>query len=529
MMKNRIFIKRIILMALILTLSANSFAAIVSDNDGSSFVTKFEFEGMKKDFEQQIKNYNESIDNKIDGAIAAYLAGIKLDKPMTIDLPYKDWKKVTITNFVPAATYYAPNLSLNFTQDGYVSNNSSSTWIESFYVTGQLKYTRNATNKKKVVLVCDADVDSKDKKETNIANEPTNVQWLGRAKNYTDTLDISLTYNLTGTGSYLQGFLNSNVNMSYWARFTCNYYDDLNNSASTIWNPQYYYLSGQESSFNRFISKGDLTSGACTTSATLSAVDKETVDYEHMLNWDNLTGFRVCDTNWLKHLVATPGINSSVIPDWSTSSTETSGSGRYGGMEAMNEGGSQGWEQSVKVTSNRAIAHYWKGNQSNSASYSVPTIGLLSKSYSSNNLYQTSDVFSQYVDSKTYKTDEKPFITEGFIVCAANQNDKITWNPVFKDSKKGTTKDTGKIKLYLSVGPFGDNTSLKTGSKLIRDEKNNTDYWLINDLKGQVTFEMPENGIVYAKWCHESIPASGNWEITLDLTKCDSYLRVKGE
>ena len=42
MMKNRIFIKRIISMALILTLSANSFAAIVSDNNRSSFVTKSE-------------------------------------------------------------------------------------------------------------------------------------------------------------------------------------------------------------------------------------------------------------------------------------------------------------------------------------------------------------------------------------------------------------------------------------------------------------------------------------------------------
>ena len=57
-------------------MSINSLAAIVSDNDGSAFVTKAEFEAMKDDFAEQVVNYNTSIDGKIDGAIAAYLAGI---------------------------------------------------------------------------------------------------------------------------------------------------------------------------------------------------------------------------------------------------------------------------------------------------------------------------------------------------------------------------------------------------------------------------------------------------------------------
>lgn len=59
-------------------LSINSFAAIVSDNDGSAFVTKLEFEALKENFSNQITNYEESIESKIDGAIAAYLAGIKI-------------------------------------------------------------------------------------------------------------------------------------------------------------------------------------------------------------------------------------------------------------------------------------------------------------------------------------------------------------------------------------------------------------------------------------------------------------------
>ena len=77
-------IKRIIITLLCLFIfSINSIAAIISDNDGSAFVTKSEFEALKKDFNNQIDKYNVSIDNKIDGAIATYLAGINLAKKGT--------------------------------------------------------------------------------------------------------------------------------------------------------------------------------------------------------------------------------------------------------------------------------------------------------------------------------------------------------------------------------------------------------------------------------------------------------------
>ena len=78
---------------LVLLLSIESFAAVVSDNDESAFITKAEFDSLKNNFQNQIDQYNTSIDSKIDGAIASYLAGIKVEK-MT-DLPslvekYKD-------------------------------------------------------------------------------------------------------------------------------------------------------------------------------------------------------------------------------------------------------------------------------------------------------------------------------------------------------------------------------------------------------------------------------------------------------
>ena len=58
---------------------------------------KAEFDSLKNDFQSQIDQYNTSIDAKIDGAIASYLAGVKVavDKKLTIPVTnYADiiWK-----------------------------------------------------------------------------------------------------------------------------------------------------------------------------------------------------------------------------------------------------------------------------------------------------------------------------------------------------------------------------------------------------------------------------------------------------
>lgn len=80
-------------------LSIESFAAVVSDNDGSAFVTKTEFEGLKTNFAEQLTKYNNSIDNKINGAIANYLAGIvrtpEQQEPDVDLINYTFWKPLT--------------------------------------------------------------------------------------------------------------------------------------------------------------------------------------------------------------------------------------------------------------------------------------------------------------------------------------------------------------------------------------------------------------------------------------------------
>ena len=80
MRKSTRIVKKLLALFLVVLMSIESIGAIVSDNDGSAFITKAEFDSLKNNFQSQIDQYNTSIDSKIDGAIASYLAGINIAK-----------------------------------------------------------------------------------------------------------------------------------------------------------------------------------------------------------------------------------------------------------------------------------------------------------------------------------------------------------------------------------------------------------------------------------------------------------------
>lgn len=82
--KSTKMLKRFAALFLVVLISIDSVAAIVGDNDGPSFITKAEFENLKIEFDEQIDRYNKSIDEKIDGAIASYLAGIRIQNYYTL-------------------------------------------------------------------------------------------------------------------------------------------------------------------------------------------------------------------------------------------------------------------------------------------------------------------------------------------------------------------------------------------------------------------------------------------------------------
>ncbi len=84
MRKSTRIVKKYIAAFLIVLMSIENFAAVVGDNDGAAFITKAEFDSLKNNFQAQIDQYNTSIDSKIDGAIASYLAGVQVSKQLKV-------------------------------------------------------------------------------------------------------------------------------------------------------------------------------------------------------------------------------------------------------------------------------------------------------------------------------------------------------------------------------------------------------------------------------------------------------------
>lgn len=80
-----------IILLLICIYQSLCYAASVSDNDGSSFITKSEFDALRSSFQSQIDSYTQNIDSKIDTAIASYLAGIRLNNEVELENLYNSY------------------------------------------------------------------------------------------------------------------------------------------------------------------------------------------------------------------------------------------------------------------------------------------------------------------------------------------------------------------------------------------------------------------------------------------------------
>ena len=70
-------LKKLACLFLIVLMSIESFAAVVSDNDGAAFVSKAEFDSLRNTFQAQVNSFNTKIDDKIDQVINDYMSGVR--------------------------------------------------------------------------------------------------------------------------------------------------------------------------------------------------------------------------------------------------------------------------------------------------------------------------------------------------------------------------------------------------------------------------------------------------------------------
>ena len=162
-------LKKGIALILVIILSFNSFSAVVGDNDGSAFITKAEFDSLKSTFQAQIDQYNTSIDSKIDGAIAGYLAGIRLSKSEVLEsLIDGKYKNLEMIGNDSALGWKRIDSKVTFTGVCYASfwrqDQTSSTGWSTMSREGLVRtvWTRkNTPTKKEVYSMTSVDNDSK--------------------------------------------------------------------------------------------------------------------------------------------------------------------------------------------------------------------------------------------------------------------------------------------------------------------------------------------------------------------------------
>ena len=136
-------VKKLLALFLVVLISIESFGAVVSDNDGSAFITKAEFDSLKNEFQSQLDNYNTTIDAKLDEAISSYLAGIKVKNSLELEsiinkingsTKYdKGWFPMCKT-FSPITTKKPVNgqLALNVVGNGGGGGAANNGWRSSF-------------------------------------------------------------------------------------------------------------------------------------------------------------------------------------------------------------------------------------------------------------------------------------------------------------------------------------------------------------------------------------------------------------
>ena len=247
--------------------SIESFAAVVSDNDGSAFVSKSEFETLKKDFAEQITKYNDSIDGKIDGAIASYLAGIKLEKDYELDC-YLDangfygnkyyiyWSGGTSTRSISNSNHYAlSNIKLNSVGfDDSDDTQWGGRWIYNNFHNGSLNQTMDPWP---VALLTEVEIRS-GVKEKQIYYEKVKNYFNGNVFfMFPMTEGNSFRQTSSATGFSMQNLLDLNLSDLVQTALTnklATYFRGWNNSSIgefwSVWKTSYFTIQQNESETN---------------------------------------------------------------------------------------------------------------------------------------------------------------------------------------------------------------------------------------------------------------------------------------
>lgn len=526
--------KRMVALFLVLLLSINSFAAVVSDNDGSAFITKAEFDSLKNDFQSQIDQYNTSIDAKIDGAIASYLAGINISKTETKNLLTYNWGSYTIKNGSLANEYKMPDLDLQISLMLTHEDNQGSTttgYKKVLWGLGFLKYSPSKSRTNRRVIVEGLTLSG----TSTISGTPI---WRGLAANYVELFSAAqIRKSDQGLNpAYMQDSQTGNAN-KIWVCQALQLHgvgEITSSNVQNVWTPTFGWA--YKSNGGTTTSPDTMTAwnpsyevASFTTRASyMNDNANKTWLYEHFGTW-------LYNTSWTVTAYAQDSYINTTTADTYKSDNHLSSSTSNGSWSGNEWHATNGYAAFKK---NQSFG--WRDNKNDSLSGStnkstIPHIGIVPTSYISQDIYQ-------YGDDKIIDGDgtavPKITLEQGMPLMKVKEDETIEWEPVFSSSTVPGTTGNVECVVVLSYKPFtnGSMTYYEPGTQDLNDYVKIDGFErgifpITTDGKLKIKFESEHNGYIYAKWfpnVSDSDISSKAWEATLDIASCKQYKSTKG-
>ena len=523
---------------LVVLVSIESFAVVVSDNDGSAFITKAEFDSLKNDFQSQLNQYNSSIDAKIDEAIASYISGIKVETTVSESIINSKWEDVSVISGSFYNTFKVPDLNLQFFLNSLFQNADTTDPRDDYnfwYIVmhyAQLKYTEDWStikNCRRNLVTC-----------TGTEEDPKNLIWAGRATRYSESWNISRTVRYHGVGSSGQywPWLDRPIETTWEVQMrdfstikNGGYVPDWDAVKGSLWPITYRWhvipLPGEgerpADSWSTKTFRADGIVDNFRTAITLKQDESnKTTNYDHIVNYDGDAEWRVSNASWTNMLVAPDEttIKSSTIKATATLTdhARVAGAAHHNGGHgtSLDKTKWQGHMQDINAL--QAITDDAK----------FPCIGMLPDKYKGSQIFQDDVERDITVDKVTVKK-EPPTLSEGFQLLVAKKDAIVEWEPEFsytyaKNSSGSYVTNGHELDLYFSCGKFNNKLEATELIKVqVGDETK--DFITTTDRKCKVKFKMPKNGLVYVKWVphNYSTYINDDWVATLDITKCSTY------
>ena len=526
--------KKCVSLFILFAFGINSFAAIVSDNDGSAFVSKAEFESLKNNFSNQIEQYNTSIDSKIDGAIAQYLAGINLSKETFYNVEVSEWEKVLQTNYSLTQTWRMPSINLVFSYT-YAGNNYNGQWWETWWTTAAIKYDKPKTTYQ--VRNC---VNAG--QESNTYTLPDNAVWVGQSADYEDRINGIKTaypknvYDVTprtGTNEAGRYFAGAGLGqLSVIKALDMKSGHLKSDTVKNIWKATVHYYSSEATSaqFNSDIDPDNIINNSLSSSIVLNYVNNKQYNNEHIITWDNYNWSQLSDPNWSHCL----GKNPSYTQQSMLTNSSVSKTGKWSVMELSDASQTAGsWtnrtDNSVRIRPKLAqnFSAYYSGAYQNQSTESVRSVGVLDKTYASTSIYQ-------WDKKRTLKRNEKQSLEKinlcnGVLIAYVKTDEIFKWEPVITGTYKNGTTDTPitKWRVKLSKKPFLTKDSVPAATDVLKNKGQTEDYLVTDTSTGKCKFEfeLGEDTVIFCKWWPDdtTICNTKEWQGTLDLTQCGTY------